>query len=163
MAFRQKYLDDTFNLDGLQNIHARDCILREVIPNLLAHWDFSSGYVAKMVIEKERIYIENITLSHGHVVPNLATFAPHPDEFPISKVFQEITLADELGSGMCNTYKYTKIYSGGEPKFEESDIFRITVPLTKVTTATVAPSVKAVPCKKNLVTDQDKELGMLFC
>jgi len=27
-------------------------------------------------------------------------------------VFREIGLADELGSGMRNTYKYTQLYSG---------------------------------------------------
>lgn len=26
-------------------------------------------------------------------------------------------------------YKYTKIYSGGEPDFEEGDVFKLTVPL----------------------------------
>ena len=31
---------------------------------------------------------------------------------------------------MRNTYKYTKMYSGGEPQFVEGDVFRITIPLT---------------------------------
>ena len=30
---------------------------------------------------------------------------------------------------MRNLYKFTKIYSGGEPDFEEGDVFRLTVPL----------------------------------
>lgn len=33
---------------------------------------------------------------------------------------------------MRNTYKYTKMYSGGEPQFVEGDVFRITIPLTEV-------------------------------
>lgn len=57
----------------------------------------------------------------------------------ISKVFREIGLADELSSGMRNTYKYTKMYFGGEPQFVEGDVFRITIPLTEVATATVGP------------------------
>ena len=40
---------------------------------------------------------------------------------------------------MRNTYKYTKMYSGSDPQFVEGDIFRITIPLTEVATATVGP------------------------
>lgn len=31
--------------------------------------------------------------------------------------------------------KYTKIYSGGEPDLEEGDIFRLTVPLERYSSA----------------------------
>lgn len=71
---------------------------------------------------------------------NLATFDPFQKNPPISKVFREIGLADELGSGMRNTYKYTKMYSGAEPEFMEGDIFRITISLPDVATATVGPT-----------------------
>lgn len=139
MEFGKKHLNDTFNLDGVQSVSARNHILREIISNLLMHRDFSNAYVAKMVIEKDRIYTENANLSHGHGILNLATFEPFPKNPPISKVFREIGLADELGSGMRNTYKYTKMYSGGEPQFVEGDVFRITIPLSEVATATVGP------------------------
>ena len=139
IAFGQKHLNNTFHLDGIQNVSARDNILREIVSNLLAHRDFSNAYVAKLVIEKERIFTENANLSHGHGALNLATFEPFPKNPPISKVFREIGLADELGSGMRNTYKYTKMYSGSDPQFVEGDIFRITIPLAEVATATVGP------------------------
>lgn len=139
IAFGKKHLNDTFHLDGIQSVSARDHILREIVSNLLAHRDYSSAYVAKLVIEKDRIHTENANLSHGHGALNLATFEPFPKNPPISKVFREIGLADELGSGMRNTYKYTRMYSGGEPKFVEGDIFRITIPLNDVATATVGP------------------------
>lgn len=124
----------------MQSVSARDHILREIVSNLLMHRDFSSGYVAKMVIEKDKLYTENANLSHGYGVLNLATFDPFQKNPPISKVFREIGLADELGSGMRNTYKYTKMYSGGEPQFVEGDVFRITIPLSEVATATVEPT-----------------------
>ena len=139
IAFGKKHLNDTFHLDGIQSVSARDNILREIVSNLLAHRDFSNAYVAKLVIERNRIYTENANLSHGHGALSLATFEPFPKNPPISKVFREIGLADELGSGMRNTYKYTKMYSGGEPQFVEGDVFRITIPLTEVATATVGP------------------------
>lgn len=139
MAFGKKHLNDTFHLEGIQSVSARDHILREIISNLLMHRDFASGYVAKLVIEKNRIYTENANLSHGYGALDIATFEPFQKNPPISKVFREIGLADELGSGMRNTYKYTKMYSGGEPQFVEGDIFRITIPLSEVATVTVGP------------------------
>lgn len=65
MAFGRKHLNDTFHLDGIQSVSARDNILREIVSNLLAHRDFSNAYVAKLVIERNRIYTENANLSHG--------------------------------------------------------------------------------------------------
>lgn len=145
ISFGKKHLNDTFHLDGIQSVSARDNILREIVSNLLAHRDFSSGYVAKLVIEKTRIYTENANLSHGHGALSLAMFEPFPKNPPISKVFREIGLADELGSGMRNTYKYTKMYSGGEPQFVEGDVFRITIPLSEVATATAGPGSSGSP------------------
>lgn len=83
------------------------------------------------------------TFRTGHGALSLATFEPFPKNPPISKVFREIGLADELCSGMRNTYKYTKMYSGGEPQFVEGDVFRITIPLSEVATATVGPDIIA--------------------
>jgi hypothetical protein len=46
-------------------------------------------------------------------------------------------LGVELGSGIRNTYKYSKIYSGAEPIFTEGDVFR-----------TMQASDQAVPPKQ---------------
>ena len=51
----------------------------------------------------------NSNRAHGFGELNIATFEPFPKNPPISKVFREIGLADELGSGMRNTYKYTGV------------------------------------------------------
>ena len=133
--FAKKHLNDPFVLDGMQSVSARDAILREIISNSLAHRDYSSGYVAKMVIEKDRIFAENSNRTHGYGNLNLNTFEPFPKNPAISKVFREIGLADELGSGMRNTYKFTKLYSGGIPKFVEGDIFKTVIPLSETATA----------------------------
>ena len=45
------------------------------------------------------------------LIKNLKKFEPFPKNLTIAKVFREIGLADELGSGMRNTYKYTQLYS----------------------------------------------------
>ena len=145
MEFGKKHLNDVFTLDGVQRVSARDKILREIISNLLMHRDFSSGYVPKLVIEQDKITTENANLAHGHGNLNLETFRPFTKNPPIAKVFREIGLADELGSGMRNSYKYTKMYSGGEPVFTEADIFTTVIPLSEAATATVGPTIQITP------------------
>ena len=150
VEFGHKHLSDPFVQEGIHSVSARDKILREIFSNLLAHRDYSSGYVAKFVIEKDKMFTENANRSHGNGALNLSSFEPYAKNPPISKVFREISLADELGSGMRNTYKYTKLYSGGEPEFIEGDVFRTVVPLSDVSVGIVGPDAN----RNNLVTDQ---------
>jgi len=111
-----------------------------------------------MVIERDRIYTENANLSHGFGYLELATFAPFPKNPAISKVLREIGPADELGSGMRNTYKYTQLYSGGEPKFVEGDVFRTSIPLCNAnSTVTVGPTTQVTTTVTTQVTTQDKD------
>ena len=71
---------------------------------------------------------------------SLFSFSPFSKNPQISKVFREIGLADELGSGMRNTCKYTELYSGGEPSFiEESGMFRTEIPLSNVSLLKTGP------------------------
>ena len=139
MDFGKRHLNDSFVLDGDQSVSARDKILREIISNILAHRDFSSAYTAQFVIEKDKIYTKNSNLPHGHGELQLNKFEPFPKNPPISKVFREIGYADELGSGMRNTNKYTKLYSGGTPIFVEDNIFEIMIPMENVAEMQVGP------------------------
>ena len=159
MEFGKKHLNDVFTLDGIQRVSARDKILREIISNLLMHRDFSSGYVPKLVIERDKITTENANLAHGHGNLNLKIFRPFAKNPPIAKVFREIGFTDELGSGMRNSYKYTKMYSGGEPVFTEADVFTPVIPLSEAATATVGPSIELAAREqdKEQVKEQDKE------
>lgn len=160
MEFGKKHLNDVFTLDGVQRISARDKILREIISNLLMHRDFSSGYVPKLVIERDKITTENANLAHGHGNLNLKTFKPFAKNPPIAKVFREIGLADELGSGMRNIYKYTKMYSGGEPVFTEADVFTTVIPLSEAATATVGPTTQGTMQAE--LSERDKTLVNLL-
>ena len=137
ISFGQKHLNDLFVLDGILNVNARDRILREIVSNTLAHRDYSSGFPAKMIIDGEKIIIENSNLAHSIGTLDLQKFEPFPKNPSISKIFREIGLADELGSGMRNTYKYTQLYSGMEPIFEEGDIFKTIIPLKEIATEKV--------------------------
>lgn len=147
VSFGKKHLNDLFIMEGLQSISARDKILREIVSNLLVHRNFSSAYVAKLVIEKDKIFTENSNQSHGFGKLQLATFQPFSKNPPISKMFREIGLVDELGSGLRNTYKYTKMYSGGKPEFIEGDVFKTIIPLNVAATVTVGPAVQNTKCK----------------
>ncbi len=163
MEFGRKHLNDVFTLDGIQRVSARDAILREIISNSLMHRDFAGGYVPKFVIERDKIITENANLAHGHGNLNLNTFRPFAKNPVIAKVFREIGLADELGSGMRNSYKYTMLYSGGRPIFTEADIFITVIPLSEASTATVGPVTGGTP--QDTPQDLEKRLEELveFC
>ena len=144
-AFGQKHLNDLFVLEGIQNVSARDKILREIISNSLAHRDYSSGYVAKLLIEWNKITVENGNRAHGIGALDIKSFEPFAKNPAISKVFREIGYADELGSGMRNSYKYTLMYSGAEPEFIEGDVFKIIIPLSVGAMTKVGPGTSPVP------------------
>ena len=154
IAFGQKHLNDLFVLDGIVNVNARDRILREIVSNTLAHRDYSSGFPAKMIIDDEKITIENSNLAHGMGALDLQKFEPYPKNPAISKVFRELGLADELGSGMRNTYKYTRLYSGVDPLFEEGNIFRTVIPLKKIATQKVGGSDVAHSVAQDVARDK---------
>ncbi len=69
----------------------------------------------------------NKALHYGVITPR--NLEPEPKNPIIANFFHQIQLADELGSGARNLYKYVRIYSGALPIFDEGDIFRLTVPL----------------------------------
>lgn len=78
----------------------------------------------------DKFYTENSNKSHGHGLIDPAHFSPFPKNPVIAKIFKEIGRADELGSGVRNLFKYSKVYSGMPPQLIEDDIFKIIVPLT---------------------------------
>ena len=130
MAFVEKHLDDKFYIEGNQRIDVRNKIARELCVNMLIHREFSNPYPAKLIIEKNCLRTENANKAKMIGKINVDFYEPYPKNPKIAKVFKEIGLADELGSGVRNMYKYTKIYSGGVPELKEDDIFRAYIPLT---------------------------------
>lgn len=143
MDFGKKHLNDVFVTEGDQSISARDKILREVVSNILAHRDYANAYTAQFIIERDKLYTKNSNLPHGHGELELNKFEPFPKNPPISKVFREIGYADELGSGMRNTNKYTKLYSGGVPRFFEENTFEIIIPIENVPELQVGGNVNS--------------------
>ena len=121
-------LDRFFLVDG-QRVSVRSWIARELVSNILVHREYTSAYPAKIIIERDRIVTENWCLpkSPGKIDPKM--FTPYPKNPLLANFFVNIGRADVLGSGVRNLYKYTKIYSGGEPELIEGDVFRTIVPI----------------------------------
>lgn len=129
MDFVDKHLDDKFYIEGNQRIDVRNKIARELCCNLLIHRELSIGYPAKLIIEKDKMWTENANRAKRIGKIDINDYAPYPKNPKIAKVFKEIGLADELGSGVRNMTKYTKIYSNSVPELNEDDIFTAIIPL----------------------------------
>jgi len=130
-GFIAKHTLDRFHLVDGQSVSLRSIISRELVSNILVHRDYGSAYPAKIIIERDRIVMENWALPKrpGRIDPN--DFMPFPKNPILARFFINIGRADVLGSGVRNLYEYTKRYSGGEPELIEGDVFKTTVPLSK--------------------------------
>ena len=131
MEFGHKHLPDKFFLEDDQRKSLRNIITREMIANTLIHREYTSSYQAKFVIENERMYVENANRALQQAVLTPDNMEPLPKNPIIASFFRNIGYADQLGSGVRNLFKYSKFYSGDDPKFMEGDIFRIIVPLNE--------------------------------
>ncbi len=97
-----------------------------------------------MVIEQSKVTITNANQPHGFGSLDINTFEPYQKNPSISRVFREIGLTNELGSGMKNSYKYTKLCSGREPSFvEDGNVFRIVIPLSLAATISAGPVIES--------------------
>ena len=129
MEFARKHLPDKFYLEQDQRKSLRNIISREMIANTLIHREYTSSYQTKFIIDRNRMYVENANRATqaAQLTPDI--IEPNPKNSIIASFFRNIGYADQLGSGVRNLFKYSKIYSGEEPVFDEGDVFRITVPL----------------------------------
>jgi len=124
-----KHLDNRFYLEGVQRIDVRSKISREIVVNMLIHREFSNPFPVRVIITKDYIETENANISRNIGYIDLFNYTPYPKNPKIAAVFKEIGLADELGSGIKNIVKYTKIYSNGLPEFNDGDIFKVKIPI----------------------------------
>ncbi|MDR1541240.1 MAG: putative DNA binding domain-containing protein [Clostridiales bacterium] len=128
-GFAEKHLWDKFYLEDDARISLRNAISREILANTLVHREFTSSYMAKFVIERDRMYTENANRAASDNPITPANFEPNPKNPIVSSFFRNIGLADELGSGTIKLFKYVFRYSGKEPQMLDGDIFRAIVPL----------------------------------
>lgn len=129
MDYIKKHLPDKFYLEDENRVSLRNIIAREIVSNTLMHREYTSSYAAKLVIKKDQMYTENANRAVGNGFITPENLEPNPKNPLIASFFRNIGRADRLGSGVHKLFKYTKLYSGKDPVFEEGDVFRIAVPL----------------------------------
>lgn len=128
-GFCRKHMPDRFALDGDESVSLRDVIVREVIANCLIHREFTSPYPARIVIDGKALRTENASraMFQGPITPE--GFSPLPKNPIISSFFSSIGLAEELGSGTRNLFRYSPRYSGEDPELIEGTVFTASVPI----------------------------------
>lgn len=131
IAFIHKHMPDNFYLEGTQRISIRDIIFREIISNLLVHREYSNAYPSKLIIGIIEIVSENASKPHGYGPVDPNNFSPFPKNPVIAGIFKEVGLIDELGSGVRNMFKYSKIYFGNDPELIEGDVFKLKILLNE--------------------------------
>lgn len=143
MAFVRKHLPDKFYQENDQRVSLRDRIFREVVGNTLIHREYMNPFPAKFIIENEKVFAENWNRPHGTGNIDPSYFSPYPKNPVIAKFFKEIGRADELGSGVRNTFKYCKLYAKeGNPTFIEWDIFVTTIPIPFISALTKVGGIR---------------------
>ena len=141
IAFIEKHVDDKFYMENEIRVSARNKLFREVVANMLIHREYSNAYPAKLIIEKDCVKTENGNKARGIGTISLTDFVPYPKNPVIASVFKEIGWAEELGSGVRNIVKYSKVYSETIPEFIDGDVFKTKISLNGTVNGTVSGTV----------------------
>ena len=128
-GFAAKHMLDKFFLEGDLRVSLAAIIAREMLTNTLIHREFSSHYIAKFVIMRDKMYVENACRAKRDRDITPDNLEPDSKNPRIAKFFQALHLVDELGSGTRRLFHYVPFYSNAKPILHEGDVFRITVPL----------------------------------
>ena len=138
VVFCEKWLPDSFVLDGGQRKSARDVIVRELVCNCLIHREFVSPHIARITIDREGIRTSNASRALFAGPVTLESLDPTPKNPIIANFFTQMGRSGELGSGTRNLYKFSRLYTGKDPVLEDGDLFTAFVPAPPVMTAGVA-------------------------
>ena len=132
VGFCEKWLPDSFVLDGGQRKSARDIIVRELVCNCLIHREFVSPHIARITIDSEGIRTNNASRALFTGPVTLESLDPTPKNPIIANFFTQMGRSEELGSGTRNLYKFSRLYTGKDPVLEDGDQFTAFVPVPPV-------------------------------
>lgn len=121
--FCRRHMPDRFLLEGDARVSARDVIIRELVTNILIHREFLGAVPAQVTIDKDGIHTRNASKSIYSGQITLTDFSPRPKNPLIADFFTQIGLAEEMGSGTRNLYKYSEKYTGTLPELFDGDVF----------------------------------------
>lgn len=132
VGFCEKWLPDSFVLDGGQRKSARDVIVRELVCNCLIHREFVSPHIARITIDGEGIHTRNASRALFAGPVTLESLDPTPKNPIIANFFTQMGRSEDLGSGTRNLYKFSRLYTGKDPVLEDGDQFTAFVPVPPV-------------------------------
>lgn len=156
MDFIARHTDDRFFLINNVNTSVRDLIAREVVGNILVHRDYSSSFLAKIIVTQDWLTAENWCIPRRHGLLMSDEFQPYPKNPLIQQFFNNIGRTDSIGSGVKNLYKYTPIYSdGGKPELFEDDVFTTSIPLNR--------DAYIKKNEANTLSERQKEIYSIIC
>lgn len=127
--FCRKWMPDAFSLDdGGNRISVRDIIIRELVANTLIHREYTSPHIARITIDADGIYTHNASraLYAGPVTPE--NLDPTPKNPIVANFFTQMGRSEELGSGVRNLYRCSRLYTGRFPRMSDGDSFEAFVP-----------------------------------
>ena len=154
MGFVRKHLPSAFYIEGDVRINVRDVLFRELIVNMLVHREYSNAYVSRLIIEKDRILVENANKPVHPGIMQKNQIEPYPKNPTIAKVFNILGLIDELGSGVNKIFKYAPIMFGEIPLIENRDIFKVRVPKKQDNVGKTNDVSEELPVKVSLSENQ---------
>lgn len=128
MGFCERHLLDPFALEDGARLSVRGIVCRELVSNLLIHREFTSPYPAKLTIDREGLHTENASRAFFEGSITLKDFSPMPKNPSIANVFTQIGLAEELGSGTRNLFRYSRLFMGADPSLVDGNTFRAMIP-----------------------------------
>ena len=113
--FVERYMPDKFYLspETGQREDLRWNLMREVVANMLVHFDASSGYACFLHIFKDRVLTKNPTrllpeIPEGELtIHQLSNYTKNP---LLVRVFHELHWVEDLGSGVRNILRYAPLY-----------------------------------------------------
>lgn len=128
----ERWLPDSFMLDGTRRVSARSVIVRELISNTLIHREFVSPRIATIIIDGDGIHTRNASRALWSGPVDLENLDPTPKNPVIAHVFTQMGRSEELGSGTRNLYKVSRAYSGCDPVLVEGDCFEAYVAIPDI-------------------------------
>lgn len=132
MNFVSKHLPDPFYMEGDQRVSIRTKIFREIASNLIIHREYMNPSPSIFTIFNDRVEVQNANNPNGDGPINPNNFSPFTKNPILAKFFKQIGRVDELGSGVLNTTRLLKIYTGNvDPVFIEGPVFRTIIPLKR--------------------------------
>lgn len=121
--FITKHIDGKFFIEDTVQVNPGYQIARELVTNTLIHRNFSSHVPARILISKEELIVENGNVPKKVQTLDINNFVPYPKNPKIAKVFKEMGLVDELGSGVRRISRYSHLFSNVDPVFKDGDVF----------------------------------------